>query len=160
MQTFTNVTLGIYRRKTERAPVWLRSDPRSGLSKLIIVIHSWNQYLTASWQSALAQHTPLSLFPLTGKSCRWKKAKSGGFSSLGTLHTFLYSPLLFICWPKIVGVQLTQMYSCSIVLKEVRTHYLYCMHIDNSCNVNDKQGQFLPTSSRSIMKNDRQVVPW
>lgn len=67
MQAFANVTLGPYRRKTEQAPVWLSSGPRSRLSKPIIIIHSRDQYLTASWQGVLVQHTPLSLIVFTSK---------------------------------------------------------------------------------------------
>lgn len=66
MRAFASVTLGPYRWKTEQSPIWLSSGPCSGLSKLIIIIHSCDQYLTASWQSVLAQHTTSSVF--TGKS--------------------------------------------------------------------------------------------
>lgn len=72
MRAFANVTLGPRRRKTEQAPVWLSSGPRSVLSKPITIIHSSNQYHTDSWQSVLAQHTLLPL-SLTGKAT--EKAK-------------------------------------------------------------------------------------
>ena len=97
MQAFANVTLGPYRWKMEQAPVWLSSGPHSGLSKLIIVIHSCDQYLTASWQTVLAQHTPSSVF--TGKkSHREIKAWKTRSKNVWFRWQCIYFHLFPFCW--------------------------------------------------------------
>lgn len=89
-QAFINVTLGPYRWK--QAPVWLSSGPRSELSKPITIIHSCNQYLTASWQSVLAQHTHLCW---TEKSKRNQRAQMCVFSD--RVHNSLFPFCCLFC---------------------------------------------------------------
>lgn len=98
MQSFTNMALGPYRRKTEQALVWLSSGPHSGLSKTIIFIHSCNQYLTASWQSVLVQHTPVYFVPLTikrlSKRIAWQRIYEGTITFLATTQCLFIPTLL------------------------------------------------------------------
>ena len=96
-QAFANVTLGPYRRKTEQAPVWLRSGPHSGLSKPIIVIHSCDQYLTASWQGVLVQHTPLS-YSLNQKKPKERKRKQRAKICVFSDNVHISIISLFLTW--------------------------------------------------------------